>query len=122
VDCVRFDDKLFNVSLSISTKSMEIISLSAHFDGQSIQLDQPYNLEPNTKLLITIVPSIEERENWLCLSQEQLNRAYGQDDDYSIEAIKVANPSYAGTGVVVENADFSNMKKISEAHRQYCCN
>jgi hypothetical protein len=76
---------------------MEIISLSAHFDGKSIQLDRPYNLEPNTKLLITIVPSTEERENWLRLSQEQLNRAYGQDDDYSIEAIKVANPSYAGS-------------------------
>ena len=96
VDYVRLDGKSFNVSLDISTKSMEIISLSAHFDGQFIQLDQPYNLEPNTKLLITIVPSIEERETWLRLSQEQLSRAYGQDDDYSIEAIKVANPSYAG--------------------------
>lgn len=76
---------------------MEIISLSAHFDGQSIQLDQPYKLEPNTKLLVMIVPSIEERENWLRLSQEQLNRAYGQDDDYLIESIKVANPTYAGS-------------------------
>lgn len=76
---------------------MEIISLSAHFDGQSIQLDQPYELEPNTKLLVTIVPSLEERENWLHLSQEQLNRAYSQDDDYSIEVIKVANPIYAGS-------------------------
>ena len=76
---------------------MEIISLSAHFDGQFIQLDQPYNLDPNTKLLVTIVPSLEERENWLHLSQEQLNRAYSQDDDYSIEVIKVANPIYAGS-------------------------
>lgn len=76
---------------------MEIISLSAHFDGQSIQLDQPYELEPNTKLLVTIVPSLEERENWLHLSQEQLNRAYSQDDDYLIEVIKVANPIYAGS-------------------------
>ncbi len=32
---------------------MEIVSLSAHFDGQSIQLDEPYKLEPNTKLIIT---------------------------------------------------------------------
>ena len=32
---------------------MEIVSLSAHFGGQSIQLDEPYKLEPNTKLIIT---------------------------------------------------------------------
>lgn len=77
---------------------MQIISLSAHFDGQSIQLDEPYKLEPNTKLIVTIVPEqLTEREAWLCLSRHQLNNAYTQDDEYPIEAIKTLNPDYAGS-------------------------
>lgn len=79
-------------------QAMNIISLSAHFDGQSIQLDEPYKLEPNTKLMVTITseqPS--EREDWLYLSSNQLNNAYSQDDDYPLDAIKIANPDYEGS-------------------------
>ena len=77
---------------------MQMISLSAHFDGQSIQLDEPYKLQPNTKLIVTILPEQpEERLAWLSLSMHQLNNAYSEDDDYSIDAIKIANPDYAGS-------------------------
>ncbi len=79
-------------------QTMKVISLSAHFDGQSIQLDEPYKLEPNTKLIVTILPERSaEREAWLCLSKDQLNNAYSQDDDYPINAIKTLNADYAGS-------------------------
>ncbi|MCC3527534.1 MAG: hypothetical protein JGK21_04070 [Microcoleus sp. PH2017_22_RUC_O_B] len=77
---------------------MKLISLSAHFDGQSIQLDEPYKLEQNIKLIVTVLPEqLAEREAWLWLSRHQLNNAYSQDDDYAIDAIKTLNPDYAGS-------------------------
>ncbi|MGK7926585.1 MAG: hypothetical protein AB4290_15320 [Spirulina sp.] len=77
---------------------MQIISLSAHFDGRSIQLDEPYPLQPNTQLIVTILPEqLEEREAWLHFSKNQLNNAYNGDDDYPLDTIKTINPDYAGS-------------------------
>jgi hypothetical protein len=79
---------------------MDVITLPAHFDGEQIRLDEPYELEPNTQLLITIVPkrqTDEEQEAWLHLSKMSLENAYGEDeDDYPLELIKEANPGYEG--------------------------
>ncbi len=35
---------------------METITLPAHFDGKQILLDAPFELEPDTELLVTILP------------------------------------------------------------------
>jgi len=35
---------------------MPIISLSAHFDGKWICLDEPFDLELDTKLIVTVLP------------------------------------------------------------------
>ena len=78
---------------------METKTLRAHFDGNQILLDEPYELEPDTELLITILPkpSDEEREDWARLSLESLARAYGADEpEYSVDLIKEANPEYEG--------------------------
>ena len=78
---------------------METRTLRAHFDGNQILLDEPVELEPNTELLVTIVPraSEEDGEEWARLSLESLTRAYGDDEpDYSLELIKEANPEYEG--------------------------
>lgn len=77
---------------------MKVISLSAHFDGQSIQLDEPYPLQANTKLIVTILPEQpSEHEAWLSLSSTQLNSAYTEDDDYPLNAITTVNPDYEGS-------------------------
>lgn len=77
---------------------MKVISLSAHFDGQSIQLDEPYPLQPNTKLIVTILSEQSpEREAWFSLSREQLNSAYTEEDDYPLNAIQTVNPDYEGS-------------------------
>jgi hypothetical protein len=66
---------------------MSAITLKAHFDGKQICLDEPYDLQPNSKLIVTVVSSDsfnEEREAWLAASQAGLARAYGDDEpDYS---------------------------------------
>ncbi len=78
---------------------METVTLRAHFDGKQILLDDPFELEPNTELVVTIINKSlnEEREDWARLSLESLARAYSDDEpDYSLDLIKEANPEYEG--------------------------
>lgn len=78
---------------------METVALRAHFDGEQIRLDEPFELEPNTELIVTVVPHAfdEEREACARLSLASLARAYGDDElEYSRDQIKEPNPEYAG--------------------------
>ncbi len=79
---------------------MKAKTLPAHFDGEHIRLDEPCELEPNTRLLVTVLPKEqedEEREAWFRLSSEGLARAYGEEEpEYPIELIKEPNPDYEG--------------------------
>lgn len=60
---------------------METIVLRAHFDGKQILLDEPYELLPNTHLLVTVIKKPDtEQMAWLKLSAEGLNLAYGEDE------------------------------------------
>ena len=78
---------------------METITLPAHFDGEQIRLDVPFELQPNTKLIVTVLPQQEaEHTDWLALSSQGLERAYGeQEPDYESALIKQANPDYEGS-------------------------
>jgi hypothetical protein len=75
-------------------------TIRAHFDGEQIHLDEPCQLEPDTKLLVIVLPPqprSEESDEWLRLSQQALERAYSAyEPDYSLEAIKEPNPDYEG--------------------------
>ncbi len=77
---------------------MEIVTLQAHFDGKQILLDEPYELKPNTKLVVSVIQMAdEERTDWTRFSLENLERAYGEDEpEYSLDLIKEANPKYEG--------------------------
>ena len=79
---------------------MKAKTLPAHFDGEYIRLDEPCELEPNTRLLVTVLPKEqedEEHEAWLRLSSEGLARAYGEEEpEYPTELIKEPNPDYEG--------------------------
>jgi hypothetical protein len=70
---------------------MPAISLKAHFDGTSIQLDEPYELPRDARLLVTVLPDSggeHERAAWLALSALGLERAYGDtEQDYSAAEI-----------------------------------
>ena len=71
-------------------------TIPAHFDGEHIILDEPVELEPNPKLLVTVLPKDIEREHWLGLSRKGLQAAYDAngEPEYSIEPIKEPNPEY----------------------------
>ena len=77
---------------------MQTISLSAHFDGKQILLDEPFPLAENTRLLVTVVPETEtERDLWLRLSAQRLSDAYSDDEpDYDLSSIREINPNYDG--------------------------
>ena len=72
---------------------MPITALPAHFDGLRICLDEPFHLEPDIKLIVTVLPSLEpdnkheagnEHEAWLLLSGQRLEDAYGENEpEYS---------------------------------------
>jgi hypothetical protein len=70
---------------------MAAISLKAHYDGRTIQLDEPYELLPNARLIVTVLPpesSEDERAAWAVLAVEGLARAYGDNEpDYSTSDI-----------------------------------
>lgn len=75
---------------------MKTISISAHFDGIQILLDEPILLERNAKLLVTVLPEKDsEREAWLAMSSQNLEAAFGDyEPEYSAETILEANPIY----------------------------
>ena len=71
---------------------MKTVTLSAHFDGEHIQLDEPFQLPAEARLLVTIVPepsADSEREDWYALSKACLARAYSDDEpDYSASLVR----------------------------------
>ncbi len=81
---------------------MHTITLRAHFDGKQIRLDEPYELKPDTKLIITVLPGQkldDEYESWLLLSNKGLTQAYGENEvEYSLNQIKEPNPDYHAGG------------------------
>ncbi|MGE0128451.1 MAG: hypothetical protein AB7U82_10260 [Blastocatellales bacterium] len=75
---------------------MENITLRAHYDGTQILLDDPVELQPNTKLLITVIQEPEmEKETWLNFSAQNLAAAYDDDEpEYPVTLVKEHNPEY----------------------------
>jgi len=77
---------------------MTPITLQAHFDGQQILLNEPFDLQPGTQLIVTVVPPPDdEQEDWYAFSAQNLAEAYGDDEPtYSSTLIKEHNPEYEG--------------------------
>lgn len=77
---------------------MNAVTLPAHFDGRQIQLDEPFEMEPDTKLIVTVLPKQpeeHERRDWLSLSHQGLQAAYGEEEpDYPLNLLKEVNPDY----------------------------
>ena len=79
---------------------MPMITLSAHFDGEKICLDEPFKFAPNSKLAITVLSEFEnknEHKDWLNISEQKLIDSYGENEpEYSINMVKEVNPDYEG--------------------------
>ena len=69
---------------------MPTVALKAHFNGEHIVLDEPFDLPPHSPLIVTLLPEPDtERADWEALAVESLARAYGPSEpDYSLNDIK----------------------------------
>jgi hypothetical protein len=67
--------------------TMPAISLRAHFDGQRIQLDEPYELATGVPLLVTVLSTTAtgpDLNDWAGFAANGLARAYGEHEpEYS---------------------------------------
>ena len=77
---------------------MDTIKIPAHYDGKQILLDEPIDLEPGTKLLVTIIPDDDvDSDEWAEFSTRGLDAAYSEHEpEYSLSLIKEHNPDYEG--------------------------
>jgi hypothetical protein len=77
---------------------MHEITLSEHFDGKQILLDELFELGTNTRLIVTVLSNqivSNEHEAWLHLSRRGLENAYAENEvDYAVDMIKKWNPDY----------------------------
>ena len=63
----------------------------AHYQGRSIPSDEPYEVPPNARLLVTRVAAAldAERDLWASLAGEDLARAYGDNEpDYALDDVR----------------------------------
>ncbi|MGH9194522.1 MAG: hypothetical protein ACRD1T_02125 [Acidimicrobiia bacterium] len=70
---------------------MPTVTLKAHYDGERILLDEPFELPPNAALMVTVLPAAEDSESaqWARAAAVGLARAYSDDEpEYSIADIK----------------------------------
>jgi hypothetical protein len=69
---------------------MPRITLNAHFDGQQITLDEPFEIPSNARLLVTILETPDlERDDWIAFSGRNLAGVYSDDEpEYQLLAVK----------------------------------
>ncbi len=72
------------------------VTLRAHYDGEHIVLDEPFEIPANASLAVTVLapdPSAHDREreraSWAALSAWSLARAYGDDEpEYTVADLR----------------------------------
>jgi hypothetical protein len=67
---------------------MSNVSLKAHYDGERIVIDEPFELAPNSSLLVTVL-SGDERSEWTSLAVRSLAKAYSEGEpEYTLADVK----------------------------------
>ena len=67
---------------------MKTVALTAHFDGEKVQLDEPCQLERNARLMVVVLPD-DEREDWSRFSGTQMAKAYGENEpEYTVADLR----------------------------------
>ena len=68
---------------------MPAVTLKAHFNGKQIVLDEPFDLPPDSPLMVTVMSKEDEDAQWHSLAAGGLARAYGENEpDYSAADVK----------------------------------
>lgn len=76
--------------------NVDLIVLNAHFDGETICLDDDYPLSPNSRLLVTVLDEDStDASDDSALAEAALARAFGDDEpEYNEASMIWANPHY----------------------------
>lgn len=69
------------------TKASTLVTVPAHFDGKQIQLDVDVELEPNMRLLITILPIEPGDDAWVWSAMKQSEAAFARVWDNDEDAV-----------------------------------
>lgn len=71
---------------------MKTVTLTAHMEGGSIRLDEPFALPTDARLLVTtLLAGIHdaERQDWIAASKGTLARGYADDEpDYPASLVR----------------------------------
>ncbi|HEX4952066.1 MAG TPA: hypothetical protein VF017_01545 [Thermoanaerobaculia bacterium] len=68
---------------------MPTAMLKAHYDGERIVLDEPFDLSVDAPLMVTVFAPDAERSEWAALGVQGIARAYGDDEpDYTAADLK----------------------------------
>ena len=71
---------------------MPAVTLKAHFDGERILLDEPFEIAPNSALMVTILapPDADDSAaSWLSAGTSALSRAFGDaEPEYTSDDVK----------------------------------
>ena len=73
------------VRLGVAFRTMPAVTLRAHWNGERILLDEPYEIPPDAILVVTVLePSaVDATDDWTMAAKLGLARAYGDDEpDY----------------------------------------
>ena len=63
------------------------MTLKAHFDGEQIRLDEPFDLPKNCSLMVTVLSA--ESADWAEVAKSGLARAYSENEpEYSLDDVK----------------------------------
>jgi hypothetical protein len=73
---------------------MPTVILKAHYDGERIVLDEPFDLPAHSPLMVTVLPMQDsplgrERAEWTTLAVQSLARAYGDaEPEYTLDDVR----------------------------------
>ncbi len=70
---------------------MPAVTLRAHYDGERIVLDEPFEIPRNSFLMVTVLPATEAvvGEDWILAARTALSAAYGTGEpEYGIEDLR----------------------------------
>jgi hypothetical protein len=71
-----------------------MLEIHGHYDGTQVLLDEPCELKPNTKVIITVIED-DENDDWYLLGKKSFARAYADDEpEISLDKIKKFNSEY----------------------------
>lgn len=72
---------------------MPAVTLQAHYNGQQIVLDEPYDLPTNAQLMVTVLPpSSESEESWLQAASTSNAFAFLHDAGEDIYTVRDGEP------------------------------